>query len=121
MKTLRHLLVAATIALSPVLHAAETFVAHYEPLRDVMVRAGETEFATVDAKLPRSVALSFEALGQRFDLDRIALTESDLLDRGWFRDVSFTPAGLDAARGRLSPHTQRFVRMPPGAGPPATA
>ncbi len=35
--------------------------------------------------------------GDRIDLDRIALTEGDLLDTGWFRDVSFSPTRLDSA------------------------
>jgi outer membrane protein insertion porin family len=37
--------------------------------------------------------------GQVFSLDRIVRTEADLLETGWFRDVSFEPAHLDTTAG----------------------
>jgi outer membrane protein insertion porin family len=51
--------------------------------------------------------------GDRFDPEKIALTEADLLDLGWFRDVSFVPTSLDTARA-VADLSLRLVERPTG-------
>lgn len=51
--------------------------------------------------------------GEPFDADRVARTEANLLDTGWFRDISFEPVALDTTTARATLRL-RVVERPTG-------
>lgn len=106
MNAFKILPVVAIFALSPALQAADTFVSHYEPLHGTTVRAAE--YVTTDAKQQRAapVALGFEALGKRFDLN---LEANDRVMAALPADAAF--AGISAYRGRLANNPDSWVRI----------
>jgi len=106
MNAFKYLPVVVTLALSPALHAADTFVSHYEPLHGTTVRSAE--YATTDAKQQRAapIALGFEALGQRFELN---LEANDRIMAALPTDAAF--AGISAYRGRLANNPDSWVRI----------
>ena len=114
MTAARYLTIAAIFALSPAPGAAETFVSHYEPLHDMDVRAAE--FLGVDdtsGLREAPVALSFEALGRRFDLD---LEPNDRILAAMPADDAF--GGLSVYRGRLVNNPDSWVRIVMSDGMP---
>ena len=114
MKAARYLTIAAIFALTPAPGAAETFVSHYEPLHDMNVRAAE--FLGVDdtpGLREAPVALSFEAMGRRFDLD---LEPNDRILAAMPANDAF--GGLSVYRGRLVNNPDSWVRIVMSDGMP---
>jgi hypothetical protein len=108
MNALKYLPVIATLMLSPMLHAAEVFVSHYEPLHSMTARAADSTSANVSQKPQREAlaVLSFEALGKSFDLN---LVPNDRLLASLPADAAFE--GVYAYRGHLANNPDSWVRI----------
>ena len=71
MKALKYLLITTIFLLSPMLHAAEVFVSHYETLHNMTAHTIDAQSANASQTLQRDElgVLRFEALGKSFDLN----------------------------------------------------
>ena len=108
MQALKILIIAAILALSPALHAAQTYDSHFEPLHDMTVHTAEHLVDSADQLRLESqpMVLSFEALGQRFDLD---LEANDRVLAALPDDPAYE--GVSAYRGRLLGNPDSWVRI----------
>lgn len=108
MQAHKTLTIAAVLALSPALHAAQTHVSHFEPLYDMTVHTAEHLVIEADQLGLESqpMVLSFEALGQRFDLDLVA---NDRVLAALPDDPAYQ--GVSAYRGRLLGNPDSWVRI----------
>lgn len=114
MKAARYLTIVVMFALSPMPGAAETFLSHYEPLHGMSVRSAEFLGADDTPGLREApVALSFEALGRRFDLD---LEPNDRILAAMPANEAF--GGLSVYRGRLANTPDSWVRIVMSDGMP---
>ena len=76
-------------------------------VRDIEIEGNER---VLDEYIRREVLID---PGEPFDAGLVARTEANLLDTGWFRDVSFEPAGLDTVRAEATLRL-RTVERPTG-------
>lgn len=76
-------------------------------VRDIEIEGNSRVF---DEYIRREVLLD---PGESFDADLVARTEANLLDTGWFRDVSFEPTDLDTLRAEATLRL-RAVERPTG-------
>ena len=108
MKALKYLPYIAILALSPTLHAAETFLSHYESLQGMTVRAASNMHADAEQNMQpdASVRLSFEALGRRFDLNLVA---NNRLLAAMPADAAFE--GIQVYRGQLAGYPDSWARI----------
>lgn len=108
MQAHKYLIIAAILAVSPALNAAETFVSHFEPLHDLTVHEAERLVNGADLSAPASkpMVLSFEALGQRFDLD---LEANDRVLEALPADAAYQ--GIAVYRGRLLDKPGSWARI----------
>ena len=108
MNALKYLPVIATLMLSPMLHAAEVFVSHYEPLHSMTAHAADSNSANASQELRRDApaVLRFEALGKSFDLN---LVPNDRLLASMPADAAFE--GVYAYRGHLANNPDSWVRI----------
>ena len=108
MKALKYLPYIAILALSPALHAAETFLSHYESLQGMTVRAASNMHADAEQNMQpdASVRLSFEALGRRFDLNLVA---NNRLLAAMPADAAFE--GIQVYRGQLAGYPDSWARI----------
>jgi hypothetical protein len=114
MKAARFLIIVAFFAFAPATGAAETFVSHYEPLHGTNLRTAD--YLGADGPSDRRAArvvLSFEVLGQRFDLD---LEPNDRVLAALPQNAAF--AGLSVYRGRLADNPDSWVRIVMSDGMP---
>jgi hypothetical protein len=108
MKAHKLLLAATFLAFSPALHAAQTYVSHFETLQGMTVHkaAHQVDGADQLGSVSQPMVLSFEAHGQRFDLD---LVVND-------RVLAALPEGpayesVSAYRGQLLGNAESWVRI----------
>ena len=107
MKAAKYLIFVAIFASASASYASDSFVSHYEPLHGISLRAGEA-LATDEKERAwaKSANLSFEALGQRFDLD---LEANDRVLEALPSAAAFD--GIAVYRGRLSDNPDSWARI----------
>lgn len=105
MNALKYVPILAMLALSPLSHAAEVFVSHYESLQGMSVQSGQQsgENRQQKAASAEPVVLSFDALGRRFELQ---LESNDRLFKGMAAN-----AAVRAYRGKLADNPDSWVRV----------
>ena len=108
MKALKYLLITTIFLLSPMLHAAEVFVSHYETLHNMTAHTIDAQSANASQTLQRDElgVLRFEALGKSFDLN---LVPNDRLLASMPANAAF--AGVYAYRGQLANNPDSWVRI----------
>jgi len=108
MKALKYLLITTIFLLSPMLHAAEVFVSHYETLHNMTAHTIDAQSANASQTLQRDElgVLRFEALGRSFDLN---LVPNDRLLASMPANAAF--AGVYAYRGQLANNPDSWVRI----------
>ena len=108
MNALKYVPVLAMLALSPLTHAAEVVITHYESLRGLSVHKSQKSGESLNAKAQSdgALALSFEALGRRFDL---RLESNDRLLKGIPTDARVD--AVRAYRGELANNPDSWVRV----------
>jgi len=108
MNALKFSPVLAILALSSLAQAAEVVITHYDSLQGMSVRTAQQSGASLDAKAQSAdpVALSFEALGQRFDL---RLEANDRLLKGM--PANARDESVRAYRGKLANNPDSWVRV----------
>ncbi|HSG96870.1 MAG TPA: hypothetical protein VLA11_02670, partial [Woeseiaceae bacterium] len=108
MKAHKSLLAAACFALSPAVHAAPTYVSHFETLHEMNVHTAAHQVDGSEQFDPTSqpMVLSFEAHGRRFDLDLVANERvlAALPDDPAYQNIS-------AYRGQLLGNPDSWVRI----------
>ena len=62
MNALKYLLITATFLLAPMLHAAEVFVSHYEPLHNMTAHAADSANSSRELRRDAPGVIRFEAL-----------------------------------------------------------
>lgn len=106
-KTLFISAIAAIFVISGESHAADVFVSHFEPLAGMKAHTAEHLRADASAEQQAaSMALSFEAMGRRFDLDLVA---NDRIEAALPKGGDFT--GVRAYRGELVNNPDSWVRI----------
>jgi len=105
MNALKYLPVLAMLALSPLTHAAEVLISHYESLQGMSVQSAQQSGQNLQQKAASAepVALSFDALGRRFEL---RLESNDRLFEGMPANVA-----VRAYRGKLADNPDSWVRV----------
>ena len=105
MNALKYVPVLAMLALSPLTHAAEVFVSHYESLQGMSVQSAQQSDENLQQKAASAepVALSFDALGRRFELQ---LESNDRLFEGMPANIA-----VRAYRGKLADNPDSWVRI----------
>ncbi len=108
MNALKYVPVLAMLALSPLTHAADVVITHYESLQGLSVHTAQKSGAGVSAQAQADgpLALSFEALGQRFDL---RLESNDSLLEGMPAEA--LDDAVRAYRGKLADNPDSWVRV----------
>ena len=106
MKAIKLLLVITTLALPSALFAAETFVSHYDSLHGIAMHEAEQLGADDSQRTAAPTALSFEALGQRFDL---GLEVNDRVVEALPADAEAN--GIFVYRGRVANSPDSWVRI----------
>ena len=106
MNALKYLLITATFLLAPMLHAAEVFVSHYEPLHNMTAHAADSANSSRELRRDAPGVLRFEALGRSFDLN---LVPNDRLLASMPAKVAFE--GVYAYRGHLANNPDSWVRI----------
>jgi hypothetical protein len=108
MNALKYLLAIVTFLLAPMLHAAEVFVSHYEPLQGMTAQAVDSKGANLSqkAQLAEPTLLRFEALGRSFDLK---LEANEQLMASIPADAAVD--GVQAYRGHLADNPDSWVRI----------
>ncbi len=104
MKALKYAAVLAVFALAPLAQAAGVVITHYEPLQDLSVRTAQKSGA--GAPSADSTALSFDALGRRFEL---RLEANDRLLQGIPAEARND--AIRAYRGKLANNPDSWVRV----------
>ena len=114
MKAGRYLIIVAIFAIAPATGAADAFVSHYEPLHRMNLRTAESLGAETRSDLRTApAALSFEALGKRFDLD---LEPNERVLAALPTNAAFD--GISIYRGRLLNNPDSWVRIVMSEGMP---
>ncbi len=106
MNALRYVTVLAIFALVPLTHAAEVVITHYEPLQDMSVQTMQKSGAQTGAQSSDQTALSFDALGRRFELQ---LEANDRLLKGLPREA--VDDAVRPYRGKLANNPDSWVRV----------
>jgi hypothetical protein len=108
MTAFKRLFFIAVLGCSPSLHAADTFVSHYESLHGMSVRSADQSVADASRKQQQVVPieLSFEAFGRRFDLD---LEPNDRVLDALPQEAAY--AGVAAYRGHLAGNSESWARI----------
>ncbi len=105
MNALKYVPVLAMLALSPLTHAAEVLISHYESLQGMSIQSAQQSGGNLQQKAASAepVALSFDALGRRFEL---RLESNDRLFEGMPANIA-----VRAYRGKLADNPDSWVRI----------
>ncbi len=106
MKAFKYATVLAIFALAPLANAAGVVITHYDLLQDMSVRTMQKSGANVGAQSAEPTALSFDALGQRFEL---RLEANDRLLKGIPAEAIVD--GVRAYRGKLANNPDSWIRI----------
>ncbi len=106
MNALKYVTVLAIFVLAPLTQAAEVVITHYEPLQDMSVQTMQKSGAQTGAQLSDQTALSFDALGRRFEL---RLEANDRLFKGMPQEA--IDDAVRPYRGKLANNPDSWVRV----------
>lgn len=106
MNALKTVTVLAIFVLAPLTQAAEVVITHYESLQRMSVQSAPKGAEVSSAQSASSMALSFEALGRRFDL---RLEANDRLLQGMPAEA--IDEAVRAYRGHLANNPDSWVRV----------